>query len=81
MNEREIADRVIAALAEAVPGVRLDDLDPARPFRDQVDVDSIDYLAFVLAIERGFGLRVPELDYPKLSSLAGAVAYLRAATA
>lgn len=76
MSEGEIRERVLAAMAEAVPGARLDEIDPARPFRDQIDLDSIDFLNFTLAVERGFGCRLPETDLPQLSTLEGCVRYL-----
>lgn len=81
MTEDETARRVLAAMAEAAPGLKLDGLDPERPFRDQLDIDSVDYLNFVMAIERSFGIAVGELDFPKLSTLSGAVVFIRSAQA
>ncbi len=82
MDAQAIESRVLAALAQAVPGLKLESaIAPEVPFRDQLDIDSVDYLNFVLALERAFGVRVPEADCPRLSTLGGCVRFLSAATA
>jgi len=48
-------------------------------FRDQLDIDSVDFLNFVLALEQRLGRTIPQLDYPRLSTLDGCVAYLTGA--
>jgi acyl carrier protein len=68
--------RVLEALAEVVPESASASLVAGQAFRDQIDMDSVDYLNFVLALEARCGLEVSELDYPKLASLRGAVDYL-----
>lgn len=72
----EIDTVIIDALAAVAPDADPATLDPARPFRDQIDIDSVDFLNFVLGIERRLGLRVPELDHPQFSTLDGCRAYL-----
>lgn len=71
-----IIDALAAVAPEADPGA----LDPAVPFRDQIEIDSVDFLNFVLHIERRLGIRVPELDYPQFSTLDGCRAYLARAS-
>lgn len=68
--------RVLEVLAEVAPETRSLELDPGQSFRDQIDLDSVDYLRYVLGLEEKFGLKVPEVDYPKLSSLNGSLSYL-----
>ena len=53
-------------------------LDPDVDFRDQFELDSVDYLNLVLELEKRLGIHVPEVDYPRLSCLAGCLGYLRA---
>jgi acyl carrier protein len=60
--------------------------DPARvkpdvSFRDQLDLDSMDVLNFVIALHQALGVDVPEVDYPKLATLDGCVEYLAEAAA
>jgi acyl carrier protein len=51
-------------------------IDPAADLREALDIDSMDFLNFITAIHRRLGVNVPEVDYPKLTTLNGAVAYL-----
>ncbi len=67
---------VLEVLGEVAPDADLRRLDAETSFRDQFDLDSIDFLNLVLRIEKRLDTRIPEVDYPKLSSLDGAVAYL-----
>ena len=76
MGPDELRASILDALKQVAPEADLAALDPARNFRDQIEIDSVDYLNFVLALEQRLGIRVPELHYPRLSSLNGCVAYL-----
>lgn len=53
-------------------------LDADVPFRDQFEMDSLDFLNFVLALEKEHGVKIPEVRYPRCASLAGAGAVLEA---
>ena len=46
--------------------------------REALDIDSMDFLNFITAIHHRLGVEIPELDYPKLVTLDGAVAYVAA---
>ncbi len=78
MAHNDIADKVLASLREIAPEVDTSSLDPAVSLRDQFDIDSVDFLNFVLTLEKKMGTRIPEVDYPKLSSLNGCLTYLGA---
>ena len=54
---------------------------PACPLREQIDLDSMDFLNLVSALHKRFGLPIPEADYPRLATTALAVAYLKQALA
>jgi acyl carrier protein len=71
-----IRDQAIAVLGEIAPESAAVTLDPARAFRDQIEMDSVDFLNFVMRLEKRLDLKVPEVDYPKLASLDGCVGYL-----
>lgn len=77
MSEETLRIEVLEALTEVAPETEPERLDGDVSFRDQLDFDSVDFLSLVLALERRLGIKVPEIDYPKLSSLNGAVSYLR----
>jgi acyl carrier protein len=51
-------------------------LDPDLAFRDQFEIDSVDFLNFVIGLEKQLGRRIPEADFPRLSSLKGCLDYL-----
>ncbi len=75
-SQREIQDAVITALLSVAPEADPATLDPRRPIREQLDIDSMDFLNFVLALHRDLAVDVPERDYAKLATLESAVAYL-----
>lgn len=78
MNENDIKKAVIEVLRDVAPEVDADKIDPKVNFRDQFDFDSMDYLNFGLGLEKRLGVKIPDTDYPRLSSLAGCVTYLSA---
>jgi acyl carrier protein len=77
----DLRTTVVAALTAVAPEVDGQLLKPGVNFRDQVDLDSMDFVNFVLELERRLGRKIPELDYPRLSSLDGCLSYLTARTA
>jgi acyl carrier protein len=74
----DIRTTVLQALATVAPEARSLTLAPTVSLRDQLDIDSMDFLNFVIAIHRKLGVDIPEADYPALMTLDGAVAYLAA---
>lgn len=77
MNE-DLRAVILDELRKVAPEASLDDLDEDDSLRDELDLDSMDFLQFVRGLHAQTGIDVPELDYPKLDSLRGAEAYLRA---
>jgi acyl carrier protein len=78
MTRLEIQAKVLDALATVAPEVDAESLDTHMALRDQVDLDSMDFLRFVVELHRQFGIEVPEADYQQLSDLAGVVDYVAA---
>ena len=66
---------MLRALAEVAPDADLERLRPDVAFRDQIELDALDFLNFVLALEKQLETRVPELDYPRLATVEGCLAY------
>jgi len=75
-TELELRAVVLDALGKVAPESAAIEIEAGRSFRDQVEIDSLDFLNFLLDIEARLGVDIPESDYPKLSSLAGCLAYL-----
>lgn len=78
MTNAEIKDAVLRILAKIAPEARGQDLAPSVNLRDQLDLDSMDALNFVIALHEEFDVEIPETDYAKLTTLDGIVAYLGA---
>ena len=69
---------VLDTLRRIAPEVSPDTLQSAKPLRDQVDLDSMDWLNFLVALHEKLGVDIPEADYAKLATLDDLLAYLRA---
>lgn len=72
----EIRQTVLRLLGEIAPEADLTALKPGVSFRDQLDIDSMDFLNFVIMIHKTFGVEIPEADYPKYGTLNGCVEQL-----
>lgn len=78
MNEADIRTVLREELGNIAPEMDLQALDPSADLREALDIDSMDFLNFVIAVHGRLGVDIPELDYPKLVTLDGAVGYLAA---
>lgn len=76
MTEVEIKQAVRDALSNVAPEVDFDAIDPGKDLRDQIDIDSVDFLNFVIGLHRELGIEIPDADMAKLVTLDGCVAYL-----
>ena len=78
MNDGEIRKILREELGNIAPERDLATLDAAADVREALDIDSMDFLNFVIAVHRRLGVDIPELDYPKLVTMDSAAAYLAA---
>ena len=76
MTKEEIRSTVLRILGEIAPEADLNHLKPDVSFRDQLDIDSMDFLNFVIALDEELHLSIPESEYAKLSSLDSSVELL-----
>jgi acyl carrier protein len=76
MTKDEIREKVLRALSQVAPEADLSQLKPNLRIRDQLDIDSMDLLNFVIALHKELNLEIPEADYSKLATLEGCVEYL-----
>jgi acyl carrier protein len=81
MTRDELNKIVVGALTSVAPEIDPATIQPSISFRDQLDLDSMDFLNFLLALHDRLGIDIPETDYAKLTTLDDAVAYLASATA
>jgi len=72
----ELREAVLGVLRQIAPEADLSRLAPDAPIRDQLDVDSIDFMRFLIGINDKLHVDVPEADYPKVATLNGLLQYL-----
>ena len=80
MTLDEIRTAVVAELGNIAPDMDAAAVAPDADLREALDIDSMDFLNFVAALHKKLGVEIPERDYPKLVTLAGAVVYLKGKT-
>ena len=78
MTRDELRATVLRVLGEIAPEADLASLEPDVAFRDQLDLDSMDNLNFVIGLHAALGVEIPEADYPKLATLERCLDYLKA---
>jgi acyl carrier protein len=78
MNDTEVRHLVESVIHRVAPEADLSRVPPGADFREELELDSIDFLALVDELHERTGVDIPERDYPELSSIDGCVAYLTA---
>ena len=73
MEKSAIRQQVVEELKRIAPELEEAGLDEAKPLRDQVDLDSMDWLNFLVALHERTGKEIPESDYKKLGTLSAIV--------
>ncbi len=76
MGPEEIRTAIIEILEDIAPDEDLSDLNDDVAFRDQLELDSMDFLDIVMELRKRYRVQVPEEDYSHLNSMASTVTYL-----
>lgn len=76
-NAESIAAVVIDALIEVAPELERAEIEPGIDLRQELDIDSMDFLNFLIRLHERFAIEIPEEDYPRLATVDGCVAYIR----
>lgn len=76
MSPAEIREEVLDILSDIAPDEDLSTLADDKPFREQLELDSMDFLDIVMELRKRHRIQIPEEDYSHLASLASTVAYL-----
>ncbi len=76
MTKDECKQVVLDIIAEIAPDEELSDVKGEVPLREQLDLDSMDFLDIVMELRKKHGIEVPEADYGQLASLDSCAAYL-----
>jgi acyl carrier protein len=78
VTEAQLREAILQALFSVAPEAEGEPLDPAANLRDQLDIDSMDFLNFLVALKDTVGVEVPEADYAQVASLDDCVRYVAA---
>jgi acyl carrier protein len=76
MTKDEVRTAVLTALKRIAPEMDPETLRPDLPVREQIDIDSMDFLNFLVEIHRVLGVDVPEAEYREFTTVDGCVDYL-----
>jgi acyl carrier protein len=80
MNQGEARDLIIACLRRITPEADFAAIEPDVELREQLDIDSMDFLNFIISLHEATGVDIPEEDYEQFETLDGASVYLAGAT-
>lgn len=76
MTRSEIEKAVLEIIQDILPDEEIGDLNPEANLRDQLDLDSMDFLDIVMELRKQHRVNVPEADYPQLATLKSTIDYL-----
>ena len=76
MNDLNLKAGILSVLSSIAPELEPELLVPDRPLRRQVDLDSMDWLNFLVGLHQTFGVDIPEADYARLVTLDDIERYL-----
>jgi acyl carrier protein len=72
----EVRAAIVQAIADVAPEADLEHLDGTADLRDQLDIDSMDFLNVLVGIDERLGVEIPERDYGDVATLDALVAYV-----
>ena len=78
MNEAEIKEAIFAVIRKIAPESDPASLRPDQNIREALDIDSFDFLRFLIGLNEKTGVEIPEADYGRLATLDGMTRYLTA---
>ncbi len=76
MAPAEIRQVIIGILSKIAPDEDLSSLDDTKPFREQMELDSMDFLDIVMELRKAYRIQIPEEDYHHLVTMQSTVEYL-----
>ena len=76
MKQEEVISRLFDIIAEIAPDLDLNDVDPDIPLRDQLELDSVDFLGILMELQDRYGVEVPEEDFVEFTTLNRCATYL-----
>ncbi len=78
MTEDQLREIVFRGLRQVAPETDPTALRPEENIREALDIDSYDFLQFLIGLSEETGVEIPETDYEQVFTLAGLLRYLSA---
>ncbi len=78
MNEQDARAAVLAAIGQIAPDVETDGLDENSRLRQDLELDSLDFLRLIETIATSTGVNTPESDYDQVQTVGGLIGYVAA---
>lgn len=76
MSPRDVRAALAEIIGDVAPEADLDDLEDDTDLRDELDIDSMDFLKLVVEVKKRFGVEIPESDYRKVDSFGAMATYV-----
>jgi acyl carrier protein len=76
MTAAEIRNEILDILGDIAPDEDLSGLDDSKSFREQLELDSMDFLDIVMELRKRHRVQIPDEDYGNLASMSSTVTYL-----
>lgn len=76
MTDGEITQAILKVLRTIAPEAEFSELDPQENLREALDIDSFDFLNFIIGLHEDLGVEIPESDYRQLTTLSSTMRYL-----
>jgi len=76
MTDAAIKEALFKLLRRIAPEANLEELAPDANLREALDIDSFDFLNFLIAVHENLKIEIPESDYDQVTTLAGMIQYL-----
>ncbi len=77
MTGKDVKEAILSILADIAPDEDVSSINDQDKLRDQIDLDSMDFLDIVMELRKRFNIEVPEKDYGQLATMASCVTYLQ----
>jgi len=76
MNEEQIKKTIFNVLGRIAPEADFDELSPDDNIQKTLDIDSFDFLNFIIGLNDELGVDIPESDYGQLTTLTDIISYI-----
>jgi acyl carrier protein len=77
MNSENIHQNIVDLLQQIAPDTKPSELKLDENIIETLNIDSFDFLQFVIALHEKMGVEIPEEDYGKINTIQNAIAYIQ----